>query len=233
MSFSWRSWCAALALLLPATALSAAAPERIIAIDVLIEPDAAMLDHAGQMNARLLAHYPAGYALDAAHAPHITLVQSYVRESDLPAIAGAVARVMRDPPPTALRFTATGYVVGASDDAGILMLGVAQTPGVARLHERVVAAVQPFRVAAGDASAFVADATGPITAQTIDWVAHFVPRAAGAAYFPHVTVGVAPRDILQGIAREPFRPFPFGTARVAIYQLGNFGTAQKRLWTAP
>lgn len=225
-----RNFCLAAVMLASSAGAHPAKMPEIIAIDVLIEPDAAMLDHAKAMNARLVASYPAGYVLDAAHAPHVTIVQRYVRRRDLPAIAKAVAAVIRDEKPHALRFTATGYVVGASGDAGIMLLGVERSPALARLHERIVKAVAPFHVAGGDSSAFIRDATGDINMQTIEWVRNFVPKAAGERYFPHVTVGVAQPDLLKGIANEPFRPFAFGSTHVAIYQLGNFGTAQKRLW---
>ena len=49
----------------------------LIAIDIVIEPDAAMIDKAKAANARLRQNYPQGYELDAAHAPHISMVQRF------------------------------------------------------------------------------------------------------------------------------------------------------------
>jgi hypothetical protein len=46
---------------------------------------------------------------------------------------------------------------------------------------------------------------------------------------PPVTTGVAPREYLNKILTEPFEPFTFSPAGVAIYQLGPFGTAAKKL----
>ena len=45
----------------------------VIAIDILLEPDATMVKRAEDNNARLLKLFPKGFALDAAHTPHITL----------------------------------------------------------------------------------------------------------------------------------------------------------------
>ena len=64
------------------TVFPAEAP-AVTAIDILLEPDAAMLRHAEANNARLLKVYPQGFALDATHRPHITLVQRFVRTADL------------------------------------------------------------------------------------------------------------------------------------------------------
>ena len=52
----------------------------VTAIDILLEPDATMLRHAEANNARLLAVFPKGFALDATHRPHITLIQRFVRQ---------------------------------------------------------------------------------------------------------------------------------------------------------
>ncbi len=46
-----------------------AAQNSVTAIDILLEPDAAMLKHAAASNARLLAVFPKGFALDATHSP--------------------------------------------------------------------------------------------------------------------------------------------------------------------
>src|SRR3712207_6576700 len=60
-----------------------------IAIDVLVEPDATMVAAAQAVNARLRDVYPEGYSLDESHAPHITLLQRYVREQDLDRVTAA------------------------------------------------------------------------------------------------------------------------------------------------
>ena len=60
------------------------ASDKLIAIDVLLEPDQTMISKANAVNARLRENYPAGYELDATHAPHVTLLQRYVRVRDLP-----------------------------------------------------------------------------------------------------------------------------------------------------
>ena len=66
----------------------------LIAINVLLLPDAATAEKAVHTNARLLNNYPAGFALDANHAPHITLLQQFVRRADLAAVANAVAAAL-------------------------------------------------------------------------------------------------------------------------------------------
>jgi len=56
----------------------AAKPNAVTPIDILLEPDATMIQHAQAVNDRLLKVFPKGFALDATHRPHITLVQRFV-----------------------------------------------------------------------------------------------------------------------------------------------------------
>src|SRR6476660_4006587 len=65
----------------------------VTAIDILLEPDATMLQHAAASNARLLKVYPKGYALDATHSPHITMLQCFVRTADLDKVYAAEEKV--------------------------------------------------------------------------------------------------------------------------------------------
>ena len=51
---------------------------KVIAIDVLLEPDQTMISKAEAINARLRGDYKAGYELDATHSPHVTLLQRFV-----------------------------------------------------------------------------------------------------------------------------------------------------------
>lgn len=49
------------------------------AIDIALEPDAMMIEHAMAANARLLKAFPKGFALDATHHPHVSMLQQFVR----------------------------------------------------------------------------------------------------------------------------------------------------------
>jgi hypothetical protein len=63
----------------------------------------------------------------------------------------------------------------------------------------------------------------------IDYVSAFVPNASGEHFNPHVSTGLAPRTYLDKLLAEPFVPFTFSPAGAAVYQLGQFGTAAKKL----
>ena len=63
----------------------------------------------------------------------------------------------------------------------------------------------------------------------IDYVSTFVPKSSGESFNPHVTTGVASREYLDKMLAEPFESFTFSSAGAAVYQLGQFGTAAKKL----
>ena len=56
---------------------------ELTAIDILMLPDATMLERAEALNEEMRQSVPEGFALDARHTPHITLLQRYVRSDDL------------------------------------------------------------------------------------------------------------------------------------------------------
>jgi hypothetical protein len=65
-----------------------------MAIDILLEPDATMLQHAKANNERLLGVFPKGFALDTTHRPHITLIQRFVRTADLDKVYATAGQVL-------------------------------------------------------------------------------------------------------------------------------------------
>jgi hypothetical protein len=201
-----------------------------IAIDILLEPDSAMIDHAKGVNAGLRENYPEGFAIDPAHSPHITLVQRYVRSDALEAVASAVTEAVQKGPSLPLHLKAEGYSSIDAQGLGLVNYRVERTPDLIDLEGRVVSAVQPFAVSGGTGEAFARSPGEEINDLTIEYVEGFVPAASGEKYAPHVSLGVAKLDFVEALKREPFVPFAFDGLTVAIYQLGNFGTAQKRLW---
>src|SRR5450631_1757414 len=87
----------------------AASPNDITAIDILLEPDDTMLQHAQAVNDRLLKVYPNGFALDASHRPHITLVQRFVLTKNLDKVYAAVGKVFATSDVTGLKLEAIKY----------------------------------------------------------------------------------------------------------------------------
>ncbi len=80
----------------------------------------------------------------------------------------------------------------------------------------------------------MADPGEVISPTIIDWVETYVPAQIGAGnYLPHLTVGAATFEDLKIIEAEPFDAFTVHPASVAVYHLGNNGTARKKLKAWP
>ena len=86
-----------------------AGQSAVTAIDILLEPDATMLQHAEANNARLLKVFPKGFALDATHRPHITMIQRFVRTADLDKVYAAADKVLAGANVNAMKLEAFKY----------------------------------------------------------------------------------------------------------------------------
>ncbi len=218
------------ALLGNAKPLSAQAQTPVTAIDIAIEPDATMIKHAEAANARLRKVYPEGYALDATHRPHITTLQRFVRTADLDKVYAAVGNVLTGEKPAGWTLKAFKYYYVVWDKAGVTVIVIKPTDQLIQFQRKLIDAVAPFTVETGTAAAFFITPEHPdINQPTIDYVTHYVPNSSGKKLEPHVTVGVAPPDYLKTMIAEPFDAFTFSPVALSVYQLGNFGTARKRL----
>jgi hypothetical protein len=202
----------------------------VTAIDILLLPDETMIEHARAANARLLKNYPRGFSLDATHHPHVTCLQRYVRTADLEKVYEAVGKVLATEQPTAWKLKAHKFYYLPVDDTGLAGIVVDPTAELRRFQQKLIHAVTPFTVKMGTSAAYVTAPEDPdIVPMVIDYVADYVPKYSGKNFNPHVTVGVGTKKFLDEMLKEPFASFTFSPIGVAVYHLGNYGTARKVL----
>jgi hypothetical protein len=219
----------------PGFAQTSGGPQpSVTAIDIALEPDATMLEHAAALNARLRQSFPKGYSLDASHRPHVTMLQRYVRTADLPKVYAAVEKIMSTKKPASWKLQA--FKIDHAVWSGLALTVILAKPpaDVLSAQQEFIEAIAPYTVATGTAAAFDTTPAEPdINASTLAYVTDFVPKSSGKNYIAHVTCGVASVAFVKTLEAEPFTPFTFSPVAVSIYQLGNFGTARKKLkaWT--
>ena len=183
-----------------------------------------------RQNARLLQDFPKGFALDATHNPHISMLQQFVRTADLDKVYAAAGKVLAGANVNGLKLEAFKYYYIPSGKIGLAGIVAKPTSELLKLQQDLIAAVAPFTVATGPSAAFVTTPDDPVIDPfLIDYVSTFVPKSSGEHFNPHVTTGVASREYLDKMLAEPFEPFTFSPAGAAVYQLGQFGTAAKKL----
>jgi 2'-5' RNA ligase superfamily len=203
---------------------------QVTAIDILLEPDATMVQHARADNARLLNVYPTGFALDPTHHPHLTLIQQFVRTADLEKVYSAANQVLAKENAASWNLKAIKYYYIPVPPNGIAGIVVEPKDELLRLQRRLLEAVAPFVEKTGTTAAFMsADGGHDIQDGLIDYVANFSTIAAGEKFNPHVTIGVAPEGYLNNMLAEPFQAFTFSPVGASVYQLGTFGAARKKL----
>lgn len=206
----------------------------VTAIDILLEPDATMIEHAKAANERLLKSFPKGFSLGESHQPHISCLQRYVKTAELDKVYEAVGKVLAEEKPTAWKLKAYKYYYipgeGALKEVGLAGIVIEPTDDLIRYQRKLIDAVAPFTVKKGTAEAYVTTKEDPnINQSTIDYVEKFVPDATGKKFNPHVTIGISTQDYLKKMLEEKFESFAFSPAGASVYHLGNFGTARTKL----
>src|SRR5206468_11077082 len=116
-------------------------PNAVTAIDILLEPDATMLQHAQVVNDRPLKVFPKGFALDATHRPHITLAQRLVRTENLDKVYAAVGKVFASANVTGLKLEALKLYYIPDKDIGLAGIVIKPTPELIKLEMQVIDAV--------------------------------------------------------------------------------------------
>ncbi len=231
-------WNIVIAIMLSAVSVVAPAEEpsadRLVAIDVLLDPDTVLVQAARSVNSGLRANFPDGFALDADHAPHVTILQGFIRQGDLQAVSAAIARLVSQYALADLHLEATGYYdIPFGESLGLAGVVVRPTEPVLNFHRQVIASLKPYLAERGSEDAFVPTQDGsPITPDTVNYVNEFRRAHADQNYNPHVTVGIGTREYLDRLKGLAFDEFTSSPVSVSIYQLGNLGTAQRKLWTS-
>ncbi|MFO1155409.1 MAG: hypothetical protein U1E43_00910 [Rhodospirillales bacterium] len=223
-----------LTIALPGIAISqtpnASSPEPLTAIDILLDPDQTMVEKAIAANKRLRQSFPKGFVLGESHQPHISMLQRYVRTSDLDNVYAAVAKILADEHPATWMLTAYKYYFIPWKNIGLAGIVIKPTEDLRRFQRNLIDSIAPFTAKTGTAAAFVRTKEDPdINKPTIDYVARYVPDASGDNFNPHVTIGIASQRFLKKLIREKFDKFTFSPVGVSVFHLGNFGTAREKL----
>jgi hypothetical protein len=221
----------------PATTLGnktkpSAAANPITAVDIVLEPDAIMIQHAQAANAGLLKNFPNGFPLGDEHAPHMSVIGGYVYTASLDKLFTAADKVLGSEAVTSWKLKAFKYYYMPLKEIGLGGIVVEPTTDLIRLQKELIDATAAFMAPAssGSAAAFVTTPKDPeINQPTIDAVATYLAGHTGEHYFPHVTIGVGTVQYLDALLAAPFPTFTFSAVGASAYQFGNFGTAAKQL----
>jgi hypothetical protein len=202
---------------------------QVTAIDILLEPDQTMMGRAHDANAALLANFPAGFALDATHHPHVSVFAGFVPTADLLKVYALAAQVLAKEAYTLWKLTAFKYYYVPLGPMGLAGIVVEPTADLLRLQQALIDAVSPFMVKHATAEAFYTTPDDPnISQAVIDYIAA-AGNLTGENFSPHVTIGLASRTFLDPLLAQPFTPFTFSPTAAAVYQFGNYGTARNKL----
>jgi hypothetical protein len=208
------------------------AARDVIAVNVLLLPDPQLVASAQEINHALRQAYPAGFALDASHVPHISVLHAYVRSKDLVELCAAVRTVSQKHPLIGRQLAVNGTEHKPwKDDAEITNIKVEKVPELESFQSDLLTALSRYFVESGDQHAFVTSQEDPeVDQETIDYVRTFAQKHVGTQFTPHVTVGISDAETARQVTAQHVPPAKLTIAAVAVFQLGNVGTARKELW---
>lgn len=206
------------------------AQDSVLAINIALEPDRTMTQHAKATNAQLLKSYSQGFALGATHKPHITLLQRYVRAENLNHIYAKLDKILAGEKVTSWKLKATHYYATPWENMFLWGIAVEPNENLIKLQNKLIEAIAPFSEKTVTTTAFFTTPEEPaIDLTTINYVATFVPVRTGKNFNPHVTIGLARLGNKKETISESLSSFTFSPAGVTVYQIGNFGAARKNL----
>ena len=110
-----------------------------------------MIQRAQADNARLLKAFPEGFALDATHHPHISMLQQFVRTADLDKIYAAANKIFASEKPTSWKLKAFKYYYIPSPPVGLAGIVVEPTARLAQTATRTDRSGYAFHGENGDA----------------------------------------------------------------------------------
>ncbi len=202
---------------------------KVIAIDVLLVPSEEMYAQALHLNSLIHQNNPDALQLDENHVPHITLLQCFINEKDLPKVIEKLEGLYKTIKEEFLLVENLQY--SKDTEESFAMIQLKRTDALMQLHKQSIVLLKPFMVMNGSEKSFVPNPDGkPIKESTVAYVPNFVDQYSYENYVPHISLGVAKTVFLDSVNQTIFKPIPFRAASLSVYQLGDFGTAQKMLW---
>jgi hypothetical protein len=186
---------------------------------------------AQRLNERLRKNDPEGFALDESHVPHLSLVHEFVRTEDLPNVYSAVDRVLSQHRLVERELTVHGLEHTPWNGKQMLNISVEKSVALSVLQDELVKVLRPYAADAGGPDAFrTTGDSSPINDATIDYVRTFFDKQTGSQFEPHITVGLGDAAGADKLKSELPAATKFKIAAVAVYHLGNDGTARTELW---
>ncbi|MBK5212314.1 MAG: hypothetical protein JJE55_01480 [Flavobacteriaceae bacterium] len=188
-----------------------------------------MRAQAIHLNTLIKQNNPETIKLDENHIPHITLLQGFINEKNLPIVKDALNVLFKTIESDTMQAESIFYY--KDKEESFAMIVVEKSDQLLKLHEKTIEIVKPFIVKNGSEASFVPNPDGsPISESTIKYVPEFVEKYSYENFDPHISLGVAQKVLLDSLTENVFNQIQFQPTSVSVYQLGDHGTTRKLLW---
>ena len=192
-------------------------------ICLLPPPGHPIYERAHRLQSVILSSYPSEYTFSSTRFAHVTLVQTYIEASALPALLTALKEELgtsggggtaTHSSLGSLTLTTKSDLVAGPMQDGLFVpsIAIVPSPDLMALHSRAMGVARRFRVPSSSPllqsvevkrAAFYREAhEEAIGMPIIDYIGQFEEKSAGERYYPHVSLGVVDEPALKALQRH-------------------------------
>eukprot|EP01111_Echinosteliopsis_oligospora_P013911 TRINITY_DN5117_c0_g1_i1.p1 TRINITY_DN5117_c0_g1~~TRINITY_DN5117_c0_g1_i1.p1 ORF type:complete len:221 (+),score=45.74 TRINITY_DN5117_c0_g1_i1:220-882(+) len=203
------------------------------AINIAVPATGVFLKQVKQMNTTLRGKCSDTFVFDENRHPHITLLQLYVKETDLPELCSEVESVVKGFKTFSL--SALKLEEGPTFDK-YKMPSLSFEPGLHSLHQEICEKIKKFAVSKesmnhSKMSSSFSHSDKEINQDSTDYVKNFLEQKSGSKYAAHMTIGISTqataKDVVSSIHSQFAFPMEMDVDHVVVSHLGNFCTVRE------
>lgn len=198
--------------------------QSMLAVDIVLIPPRAIREKAIQFNKKFVASAESDFLLDHQTCiPHISLLMGAVPEKQLGELQLELERIADKT--AAIQLTIPAYAVSILPNKKyVSSLIIEKNLELQKLHEDLLKETLPLLKHTAISKEMFFQDTSCILEFSVSWVKRFVLDSSKKNYQPHITLGLGE---VQGVPL----PMKFKASELALYQLGNYCTCRKKLWS--
>ncbi len=193
-----------------------------IAINIVLLPSKEMVSKIIEINKELLKTNKNKIILGkTVNQPHISLCMGGVNKIEIPQIIKSINEISNNF--TQFNFEGKLSVQATSADEKISWLEIINKDKIQKIHETVMKTI--WKYLNYDIENYMLVNPQEVEEKTISWIKHYSNLYKNSLlYRPHITVGV-------GDTIKHNRIFNFSSSKIAIFQLGNYCTCKKLIYS--
>jgi hypothetical protein len=195
--------------------------ENLIAVNVALEAQGPVLEFSKVKNKQIKYNNQTSFSFDNTHIPHVTIIQMFIDSKDIKRLASVVEKNL----PRVVLLEASDIEfseIYKDDSLKLVNQNFKANNELTFFQTNLFKKIEDFKKNRGTSSAFYKKSE--VDSQFLDYVSSYQVKNAGLNYTPHISLGVSKGKLeIKPLTQAMF-------SKIGIYQIGQFGTARKKLY---